>query len=95
LHYLCCDIWGVPGDADLDRKVNILDIVYVINFKYKGGPGVKWPEESYNPPTTSNCDNIMEVDGQAGINILDIVYLINYKYKGGPAPSCLNSLYSQ
>ncbi|MCP4608633.1 MAG: hypothetical protein GY845_07955, partial [Planctomycetes bacterium] len=106
LHYLCCDIWGIPGDADLTGKIDILDIVKVINWKYKGAVGVKWPSTAYdmsqkpapdgtnNPnPTTTNCDDIMDVNGSNTIDILDIVVLINYKYKGGVAPECTRYFY--
>jgi hypothetical protein len=68
-----CD-W-VCGDANDDEDVNILDIVYLINYKYKGGPA---------PDPLEAAD----VNSDLDINILDIVYLINYKYKSGPAPDC-------
>lgn len=63
------------GDVNDDGYINITDIVYIINFKYKGGPS---PE----PLVSSDVNN----DGD--INILDIVYLINFKYKGGPDLNC-------
>ena len=28
----------ICGDANADQGVNILDVVYIINYKYKGGP---------------------------------------------------------
>ncbi len=67
--YLC-------GDADGEQPVNILDIVYLINFKYKGGP---------SPEPLEAAD----VNSDLLVNILDIVYLINYKYKSGPEPQCV------
>lgn len=89
LNYLCCDIWGLPGDADVNGAISILDVVYIINFKYKQGPGVKWPSSTYDAGTDyDNCDNIMDCNAKAGIDILDVVYLINYKYKQGPDPIC-------
>ncbi|MCP4633190.1 MAG: hypothetical protein GY855_09720, partial [candidate division Zixibacteria bacterium] len=63
------------GDTDGSDEIDILDIVYLINFKYKGGPAPD-PLE------------IGDTDGSGGIDILDIVYLINFKYKGGPEPIC-------
>jgi len=63
------------GDVDRDGQINILDIVFLIDYKYKGGPA---PE---------NLDKA-DVNSDLAINILDIVYLINYKYKAGPAPDC-------
>jgi len=63
------------GDADKSGAVNILDVVFLINYKYKEGP------EPLSP-AYSNVDCI------SPINILDIVYLINYKYKDGPMLNC-------
>ncbi len=68
-----CDY--VCGDFDGDLNVNILDIVYLINFKYKGDFG----------PTP---EDRMDVNHDGLLNILDIVYLITFKYKSGPAPEC-------
>jgi len=65
----------VCGDADGNEEVNILDIVYLINYKYKGG---------FAPEPMEAGD----ADGIPPVNILDIVYLINYKYKSGPEPLC-------
>ncbi len=65
----------ICGDANRDEGINILDIVYIINYKYKGGP----------PPEPLES---ADVDGVVNINILDVVYLINFKYKSGPEPNC-------
>ncbi|MCP4631845.1 MAG: SMP-30/gluconolactonase/LRE family protein [candidate division Zixibacteria bacterium] len=66
--YVCGDIDGNPG-------INILDIVFLINYTYKSGPDP-------NPLESADVDSIPPV------NILDIVFLINYKYKNGPEPGC-------
>ncbi|MCP4704363.1 MAG: hypothetical protein GY865_07115, partial [candidate division Zixibacteria bacterium] len=87
LNNICCHFWGVPGDADTNGKVDILDIVKIINWKYKGGSGVKWPSSDYSV-NDDNCDNIMDIDSKPGVNILDIVYLINRLYKLGSEPTC-------
>ena len=63
------------GDANGDSNVNILDVVYIINYKYKSGPA---------PYPLNSAD----ADNSGTINILDVVYLINFKYKSGPAPNC-------
>ncbi len=65
----------ICGDVDNDGLVNILDIVYLINYKYKEGPA-------------PYILRLGDADGIDPINILDIVYLINYKYKEGPNPAC-------
>ncbi len=63
------------GDTNNDKNVNILDIVFLINYKYKGGPA---PD-----PMTS-----ADVNSDGSVNILDIVHLINFQYKQGPPPDC-------
>jgi len=68
-----CDY--VCGDASGDQTVNILDITYLINYLYKGGP----------PPDRMEA---ADADGNGVVNLLDITYLISYLYKGGPAPIC-------
>ncbi len=68
LPYICGDVDGAEG-------INILDIVFIINYKYKSGPAP-------NPLEAA------DVDGISPVNILDIVYLINFKYKSGPPPAC-------
>ncbi len=63
------------GDVDQTEIVNILDIVFIINYKYKEG----------DAPFNMAMAN---VDCISPINILDIVHLLNYKYKNGPRPNC-------
>ncbi|MCP4704636.1 MAG: hypothetical protein GY865_08495 [candidate division Zixibacteria bacterium] len=65
----------VCGDLNDDNNIDILDIVFLINYKYKGG-SVPDPLESAN------------VNHDTNIDILDIVHLINFKYKGGADPDC-------
>jgi hypothetical protein len=63
------------GDSDSNDIVNILDVVFLINYKYREGP------EPY--PL-----NYSDVNSDSLINMLDVVYIINYKYKSGPEPDC-------
>ena len=63
----------VLGDANYDGVINVADVVYLINFVFKGGPAPI--------PYASG-----EVNGDAQINLADAVYLINYIFKGGPPP---------
>lgn len=62
-----------PGDADRDNKVNLADIMYLVNYVFKGGAGPK-PGDAGD----SNCDD--------NLNLPDITYLVNYVFKGGPPP---------
>ncbi len=63
----------INGDANRDGIVNILDILYLIDYKFKGGP----PPDPIGAGDT-NCNLV--------VNIIDIVYLIDHKFKGGPEP---------
>jgi len=63
----------IPGDVNDDDVVNIIDINYLIAYKYQGGP----------PPVVLDAG---DVNADCIINLLDCLYLINYKYKDGPAP---------
>ena len=65
------------GDLDGKLGTNILDIVYLINYKYKFGPR----------PVCDPVTICADVNSDLLINILDIVFLINYKYKDGPEPT--------
>jgi hypothetical protein len=66
--YLC-------GDVDDNHSIDMLDLLYLIAYLYKGGPF---------PPHI----NAANVDKDGGVNMLDILFLIAYLYKGGPAPDC-------
>jgi len=63
----------VCGDCNGDGKMTVSDVVYGINYLFKGGFAPK-PAISGNV----NCDD--------KYNISDVVYLINYLFKGGPKP---------
>jgi hypothetical protein len=64
------------GDVNADNLINLLDITYLINYIYKGGPV---PEPEY---AAGN------VNGIEGLNLLDITYLIAFIYRDGPPPVC-------
>lgn len=66
----------ICGDVNNDGVVNILDIIFLIDYKFKGGPA---------PEIMASAD----VNSDGVINILDIIYLIDYKFKGGPEPNCM------
>jgi len=66
----------MPGEADGLSDINILDIVYIINYKYKEGPAPVPYELCSGDAFCEDCI----------VNILDVVYLINYKYKESLPP---------
>ena len=63
------------GDVEFDEAINVLDVVFIINYAYKGG-------------TAPDPLELADVNSDTNINILDIVHLINYIYKSGPEPNC-------
>ncbi|HHI02398.1 MAG TPA: hypothetical protein ENL22_02620 [candidate division Zixibacteria bacterium] len=63
------------GNIDGLAGINILDVVFLINYIYKNG-------------TVPDPLILAEVDGITPINILDVVYLINFIYKDGSNPAC-------
>jgi hypothetical protein len=63
------------GDANGDGKLSVSDVVYLINYLFKGGPApIPWEAGE------ANCDG--------KVTVSDVVYLINYLFKGGPPPIC-------
>ncbi|MGB2989708.1 MAG: FG-GAP-like repeat-containing protein, partial [Candidatus Zixiibacteriota bacterium] len=63
----------VWGDANGGGDVEVGDIVYLVNYLYKGGL----------EPVPSQCG---DPNDDCVINVADIVYLLNYLYRGGDAP---------
>jgi hypothetical protein len=59
------------GDANGDDKVLVDDVIYLINYLYKGGP---LPVKN----SDVNCDG--------KVSVADVIYLINFLFKGGPIP---------
>lgn len=69
----------VCGDASGDGNVNLIDILYVIAYKYNVPPGpAPEPEEA------------ADVNGDGSVNLIDILYLIDFIYgvPPGPDPAC-------
>lgn len=70
-------LWVEPvlnGDADCNKKLDLLDILKLIDYKYKDGPSPVYLPEGCD----TECDH--------GCDLLDILNLIDYKYKGGSFP---------
>jgi hypothetical protein len=63
------------ADVNHDGLVNLLDIIFLINYVYLLGPAP-------HPPIIGDLDN----DGY--IIIFDITALISYLYFDGPEPTC-------
>jgi hypothetical protein len=65
----------IDGDANGDGKVNVGDVVFLINYIFKSGPA-PLPMAAGD----ANCD--------LSVNIGDPVHLINVIFKGGDIPNC-------
>jgi len=63
------------GDANNDGQITVSDVVYLIDYLFKGGPAPV-PIQSGD----ANCDG--------KVTIGDAVYLVNYLFKGGKPPDC-------
>jgi len=67
-------IWSsVPGDANNDSLVGLTDVLFLINYLYKGGPA-PCVKEAADP----KADCVVDLG--------DVVYMINFLFRGGPAP---------
>ncbi|MGB2982081.1 MAG: dockerin type I repeat-containing protein, partial [Candidatus Zixiibacteriota bacterium] len=68
------------GDVNNDGIINVGDVVYLIQYLYRGGP----------VPIPRIC--VGDVNNNDIVDVGDLVYLVTYLYKGGPAPDpdCCN-----
>ncbi|MBN2225836.1 MAG: C10 family peptidase [candidate division Zixibacteria bacterium] len=68
----------VCGDPNDDNAINLLDILYLIDFIYGEG----------DPPQPATSG---DVNADGATNLLDLLYLIDFLYgtPPGPAPNCL------
>ncbi len=70
--------WDYRGDINVpggDGVVDIGDVVFLLNFLYRGGPS---PDPYLEGDI--NCDGVIDLG--------DVVRLINYLFKGWPVPRC-------
>jgi len=67
-YYIC-------GDCDGDTKLDLVDIVWLIDYVYRGG-------------TAPVSGDYADVNNDGLMNILDITRLIDYLYKDGLQPLC-------
>jgi len=68
----CFSTWMI-GDVDMTRDVNVADLVYMVDFLFRGGP-----------PITPEF--VGDVDQSCNFNVADLVYMVDYLFKGGPDP---------
>ncbi|EQB63248.1 MAG: blue (type 1) copper protein [candidate division Zixibacteria bacterium RBG-1] len=63
------------GDANGNGTINLADIIYLVNFVFKGGP-------IPNPLCVGDANN-----SGGNPNLADIIFLVNFVFKGGLAPN--------
>ncbi|MEW5924389.1 MAG: hypothetical protein AB1746_10410 [Candidatus Zixiibacteriota bacterium] len=68
-----CDC--IPGNANNDASLNILDITYLITYIYRSGPA---------PIPYTTCSG--DADCNCNINLLDVTRLLTYIYRSGMPP---------
>jgi hypothetical protein len=62
------------GDVNKDGKFDVADIIYMVNFLFKGGPmPVEFKDQG-------NVNNDTKTD------VADVIYMVNNRFKGGPYP---------
>lgn len=67
--------YAIPlgGDPNYDGKVNLSDIIFIVNYVFKSGTAPKFP---FMGNANEDCNT----------NIQDIIVLVNYVFKGGAEP---------
>ena len=63
------------GDMTQDQVLTSSDVIFLINYIFKGGPAA-------NPPSEADMNN------NGAINSSDIIFLVNHVFKAGPPPPC-------
>jgi hypothetical protein len=66
------------GDVNLDGQLSVADVVYLVNYLFKGGPAPQ-------------LFIVADVNRDGKLTVADVIYLINYLFKGGPAPKIIAS----
>jgi hypothetical protein len=62
-----------PGDANSDGLVTVADVVFLVNYLFKGGPP---PDPRWRGDANGDCK----------VTVADAVYLVAYLFKQGPKP---------
>jgi hypothetical protein len=78
----CCEAWGLPGDANSDDFLDLLDILHIIEYVYNPPYG--------SPENPIGCNDLLDADGSGFVDLLDILTLIGNIYDNPPTatPVC-------
>jgi hypothetical protein len=62
------------GDVNKSGKLDVTDVIYTINYLFKGGPSpIEFADQG-------------DVNNSTKTDVTDVIYMINYLFKGGPVP---------
>jgi len=69
----------VLGDANFDQKITLSDVIFAVNYIFKGKP---LPEGDVL---------VADVNGDCQVSLVDVIYEVNYIFGKGPpfVPGCL------
>jgi len=67
------------GDPNRDGRQNLADVIFSVNFVFKGGP-------EPSPYTLGNVNCDFTSGGVDIINLADVIAMVNFVFKGGKAP---------
>jgi len=65
---------GTTGDVNFDGVMTSGDIIYLVNYTFKGGP----PPQPVPAAGDVNCDG--------NVTSADIIFMVNFVFKSGPGP---------
>lgn len=64
-----------PGDVNMNGLINSSDIIFLVNYVFKGSPNAPMP-----------CEAAGDINCSAEITSADLIALVNYVFKAGLAP---------
>ena len=64
------------GDVNQNCLITSADVIYLVNYVFKGGP----------PPVPNAEVGNVDCAGPVYANAADIIFLVNYVFKGGAPP---------
>ena len=67
-------VWRFHGDLDYNAKINVVDLVYMVDFLFNYGPAPE-PELVVGD---LNCNHV--------VNVVDLTYFVEYLFFNGPMP---------
>ncbi len=63
----------VRGDSNGDRRINLSDVIFIINFLFRAGDPIR-------------CADAGDVNDDGGINLTDPIFFLDYLFRSGPKP---------